>query len=588
MNSLFQSGDYSQLISDNEQKTVRVKKKKRLVFFARLLTFLSGIAVFYFVGFEPVSMASAFVLLVVFLRLVSIDAGLKNDLAYLQNRSDFFNLQTADVETVIRAGNKDREIPPKGDHHFSADLGITGNNSIYNFLNRCGLETGQKMLEMLLTSLETNPDRILDRQVQVEYLRNKPEFQAHFYALAKQVNLTEEGERKFMEFARSNFKVPRYLFPLFIGFSLLTAVVITAVILGFVSAMFIFYQFILGWVISGVLKRKTAPVLDHIEFFADSLSPLQNLFTAAEKLNLPAGFADSGVLTEKNAFKSFLSLGSMVAQRANLFVNTVLTGFFIWDLYLAYTASRAGKSSAALLAKQLRTLASLDALNSLAAFAGRYGKLPFPQFAENDFEIEQMIHPFILDENPVANSFSLKGEEQLSIITGANMAGKSTFLRAVGVNIILASAGAPVLASKMIYKPRLLFTSMRSGDDLFSGKSLFFSELKRLQTLMRRAEDGEEYFILLDEILKGTNSVDKAQGSKAFIQKLLKFKIYGIIATHDLSLCKLSEAFPAKVKNNSFEVEINGTDLDFDYRLKTGVCQNMNASVLLKRMGLTD
>ncbi len=585
---LFQSREYTAEIQDTGEKNRRVKKKKRIVFFARLFTFLAGVAVFYFFGFQTLSFSAALLLLITFLRLVAIDAHLKAELMYLQNKMHFFELQTADVETVIRDGNTDQEKPLNSDHHFSADLGITGNNSIYNFLNRCGLETGQKTLIRLLTSLETQPEKIRERQVQVDFLRDRAAFQAHYYALAKQVNLTQEGEKKFTKFAQSDFRVPGYFLPVFMLFSLLSLSVIVLVAFDMISVQFVIYQFIAGWLIAAVLKRKTSPVLDDVEAFADSLSPLQKLFGAAAELKLPAGFANAEALTNTNAFKSFLSLGAMVAQRANLFVNAVLTGFFIWDLYLAHKASIAGKNNAALLAQQLKALAKLDALNSLSAFAGRYSQLPFPQFTNHDFEIENMIHPFILDENPVANSFSIKGKEQISIITGANMAGKSTFLRAVGVNIILASAGAPVLAAKMHYKPRLLFTSMRSGDDLFSGKSLFFAELKRLQTLMQQAEQGDEYFILLDEILKGTNSVDKARGSKAFIQKLLKFKVYGIIATHDLSLCKLQEEFPQQVKNNSFEVEINDTDLNFDYRLKQGICQNMNASVLLKRMGLTD
>lgn len=558
------------------------------MFFARLATFLAVVAIFYFNGFDALSFAAAFVLLVVFLRLVAWDAKLKTRLGYLQYLLNFYELQSANVETVIRSGNTVKEEAVQGDHDFSADLGITGNNSIFNFLNRCGLESGKRTLRHLLTSLETGTEVIRERQVQVEFLRKRAEFQAGFYALAKQVDLTPEGEQKFTGFAQKDFQVPGWFLPVFIVFSLLSVSLFVLVALGFVAAQFLFYQFVFGWLLAGVLKNKTSPILDDVEAFADSLSPLHKLLQKAKELKLPGGFVNADVLADSNAFKSFLSLGNLVAQRANLFVNALLTGFFVWDLFLAHKAAGVGKKDASMLAEQLRALAKLDALNSLAAFAGRYEHLPFPEFAPSGFAVEDMIHPFVLDEDPVANSFSLQNEEQISIITGANMAGKSTFLRSVGVNLILASAGAPVLAGKMVYKPMHLFTSMRSGDDLFNSKSLFFAELERLQTLMQKAEAGEEYFILLDEILKGTNSVDKAQGSKAFIQKLLRFKVCGIIATHDLSLCNLASEFPDKVKNNSFEVEIDGTDLRFDYKLKTGVCQNMNASVLLKRMGLTD
>jgi DNA mismatch repair ATPase MutS len=162
------------------------------------------------------------------------------------------------------------------------------------------------------------------------------------------------------------------------------------------------------------------------------------------------------------------------------------------------------------------------------------------------------------------------------------MAGKSTFLRTIGVNIVLANNGLPICAQHFIYKPIKLISSMRTTDSLMKDESYFFSELKRLKFIVEEIKT-DEYFIILDEILKGTNSVDKEKGSKKFVQKLLESDSTGIIATHDLSLCQLEEE-NKEIFNYYFDAEIKNDELHFDYRLKEGVCQNMNASFLLKKM----
>ena len=166
------------------------------------------------------------------------------------------------------------------------------------------------------------------------------------------------------------------------------------------------------------------------------------------------------------------------------------------------------------------------------------------------------------------------------------MAGKSTFLRTVGLYIVKANLGLPVCASFAAYKPIKLITSMRTTDSLTDDSSYFFSELKRLQFIVNQLEN-EPYFVILDEILKGTNSTDKAIGSKKFVERLVQSKATGIIATHDLSLCEI-ETTQTAVINYYFDAEIKNNELYFDYKLKQGVCKNMNASFLLIKMGIVD
>ena len=167
------------------------------------------------------------------------------------------------------------------------------------------------------------------------------------------------------------------------------------------------------------------------------------------------------------------------------------------------------------------------------------------------------------------------------------MAGKSTFLRTIGVNLTLGMIGLPVCATKFTLSPTLLFTSLRTNDSLQENESFFHAELKRLQILMRAYEQGQRVFFLLDEILKGTNSLDQHEGAEALIKKIIRLNGSGIIATHDVALSKLATEFPKNIRNLCFEISIVNDTLLFDYKLKDGVCATMNASFLMRKMGIT-
>ena len=166
------------------------------------------------------------------------------------------------------------------------------------------------------------------------------------------------------------------------------------------------------------------------------------------------------------------------------------------------------------------------------------------------------------------------------------MAGKSTFLRTVGVNFLLTCVGLPVYAESLSVYPAQLVTSLRTADSLVANESYFYAELKRLKMIIDRLNAGEQLLILLDEILKGTNSVDKQKGSLALVKQLIRKNTCGIIATHDLLLGSLSDVFPGRVQNKRFEADIIGDELTFTYQLRDGIAQNMNATFLMQKMGI--
>ncbi len=228
-------------------------------------------------------------------------------------------------------------------------------------------------------------------------------------------------------------------------------------------------------------------------------------------------------------------------------------------------------------------MGEFEALNSLANFSYNNSKFTFPNL-NNNFEISfsELGHPLIAEEKRICNDVEFI-DNRFIILTGSNMSGKSTFLRTLGINMILAGTGSPVCSSNASIHPLDVIVSMRQSDSLADSESYFFAEVKRLKHIMN-ALDKKVCFVLLDEILRGTNSDDKRHGTIEVIKKILNKNAIGAIATHDMEICKTTEEFPNILTNKCFEVEIINNDLSFDYKLRDGICKNKSATFLMKKM----
>jgi DNA mismatch repair ATPase MutS len=224
----------------------------------------------------------------------------------------------------------------------------------------------------------------------------------------------------------------------------------------------------------------------------------------------------------------------------------------------------------------------------LGIFAYNNPDYAYPEVSDTFmFEAKELGHPMINRSACVRNDVEMNGQPFFLVVTGANMAGKSTYLRTAGINLVLACAGAPVCAVSLRFYPYRLVTNLRTSDSLTENESYFFAELKRLKMIIDRLQSGDRLFIILDEILKGTNSEDKQKGSIALMRQLVSLEGNGIIATHDLVLGILEKEFPGAIKNYRFEAGIDGEQLSFTYKIQEGVARNMNASFLMKQMGIT-
>jgi len=195
-------------------------------------------------------------------------------------------------------------------------------------------------------------------------------------------------------------------------------------------------------------------------------------------------------------------------------------------------------------------------------------------------------HPLIASDTRVNNDYAIQGNARVDLITGSNMGGKSTFLRSIGVNIVLELMGGPVCAKSFSVYPAKLMSSMRIADNLAESTSTFYAELKKLQLIIEAVKRKETVFILLDEILRGTNSLDKHKGSEALIRQLIQQNTVAILATHDIELTQLQEQYPDSISNYHFDVQVANEELYFDYKLKTGVCKSLNATLLMKKIGI--
>jgi ABC-type Na+ transport system ATPase subunit NatA len=352
------------------------------------------------------------------------------------------------------------------------------------------------------------------------------------------------------------------------------------------------YWLLLGLVITGAyLKQINAlasnadKVRDTFRQYSKLLDLIENETFLCELLRHKQKQIQAGSKKASDIFKALSKYLDALDNRNNLIGAIFGNGLFLTDLKNSYLIERWISQYGDKVSDWFEVVSFFDAYNTLGNYAFNHQDFVYPNILNQGAVIkaEELGHPLLNKEKRVNCNLTVENE-QFFIVTGANMAGKSTFLRTVSLHIVMANVGLPVCASSSDYTPVKLITSMRTSDSLTENSSYFFSELTRLKYIVDAIQN-QPYFIVLDEILKGTNSTDKAIGSRKFVEKLVASNATGIIATHDLSLCEIEKELD-DVKNYYFDAEIINDELYFDYTLKQGICQNMNASFLLKKMNI--
>jgi len=575
-----------------------VNKKIRIISLIRIIVFLTTVIGIYFaVAYEQKILVFFFSLgFILFIYLVRVHAGLENKKEWNQAlvNINYKELKLLDGKTE---GMDTGEEFLLSSHSYNEDLDIFGSRSLFQLINRTATVTGRTALATRLNKLITDIGILEARQNAISELRNKPDWRQEFQATGKIFNEKKDdiaGLLAWINISDIKFNTLFYRVMLIInpllGFGILA-------LIGF--DVFTISAFLFFLLMPLVLVGTKLAVLNNIHSQVSKKSGLllkyAKLFTLitnesfdSELLNEIKGKISGGDSAHK-AVASLAKITKSMDYRLNMLVGIFLNVFFLWDIKQAIKVEKWKQHYGSQLEDWFNELYAMDELQSFAGFAFTYPYSTFPKFSTKDFEItaKNVTHPFISKDKSVGNEIIVKGWKQFQIITGANMAGKSTYLRTVGVNMVLSMTGSPVLADSFIIVPVNVFTGIKTSDSLQDGESYFFAELKRLKDLIDKLENGKKLFVILDEVLRGTNSADKQKGSMALITQLINLSSSGMIATHDLALGKLADEFPQKVINKRFEVEIANNELVFDYKLKEGISQNLNATFLMKKMGIT-
>jgi DNA mismatch repair ATPase MutS len=365
--------------------------------------------------------------------------------------------------------------------------------------------------------------------------------------------------------------------------------------LGFIPGTLFSTLFLLYLISSLLLSKNAIKPYIHLGGIVKETATLQSLIDWLEKLETKSSFLldlQKGLKGEAATAGGELKELKTILDRFDLRVSIIgflfFNPFLLWDVRQMMALNSWRKRNSKSVKKWFEGAAEMEVLQSLSTLHFNHPNWAFPKFSEQHFTFEgkQIGHPLLPEQQRVNNNFSVNGLAKIGLITGSNMAGKSTFLRSLGVNVVLAQTGAPVCASTFTLSPVQLVSSMRIADNLAENTSTFYAELKKLRTIIEMVKAHLPVFILLDEILRGTNSFDRHKGSAALIKQLIREDAVAVIATHDVELAQIQSSYPASIENYHFDVEVEGEELYFDYKLKNGVCKSLNASILMKKIGI--
>jgi len=484
-------------------------------------------------------------------------------------------------------------------HFYSSDLDIFGPGSLFHFINRSATSPGNHKLANWLNAPVDKP-AVLTRQQAVKEITAKPKWKLNFqtrllFALKQPSNQI----KNLVAYLKTSVEIKNEKFLWAYSYA-------TPVILLLLLVLSIFYpaaRYAFGVVIGANYRltssrSKMVKLADLIAGkIGESLSLYTLVFACIEDKGWESTYCrELAILVKKDnknavsvKIKELSQLINKLNNRLNMVVGFILNVLFIWDIRQIIAIEKWKRANNESLETAFDVIAGFEALISLSSLAINYPEWAFPQIADgNGYTVtaKNLAHPLISPKTRVKNDYELNNAFKIDIITGSNMAGKSTFLRTIGINTVLALAGAPVCAESMEVSVITIISYMRIKDSLNESTSTFKAELDRLQMLLGAVETEPRVFFLIDEMLRGTNSVDKYLGSKAVIEQLIKKNAVGLVATHDLQIAQLELKYPAYVRNFYFDIQVIDGEMIFDYKIKDGECKTFNASLLLKQIGI--
>jgi hypothetical protein len=587
---------YRHNIQVQESSILKLKRHKTILSMARLIIAGTGMGVCWY--FWP-SFYIVFTALVAFSAIFIFLVFQDSDKTAAIRKLEFLRLVNKhETDAMLHEldGYDDGNSFSDPAHAYSQDLDLFGTGSLFQWMNRCHAEQSKKLLA---DYLKTAPDfsTIENKQTAALELSEKQIFCQNLQvaAMAKPLTLqTEENLRKSMDappegFQNRFWKWFQNIYPL------IPSSIVVFYILGEISDR-AFLSCTTGfYFISVLISRKIGNALEVLLNIEPEIEGLQKQVALIEKESFKSKFLASlqnklnpaGYKSASASLDEFVSILKKNDWRSNLLVNLILQIFLVWDLRLLLSLNEWKAKNKNQVGIWFHVIAEMEVVNSMASLVYNERDWSFPS-VDNDyfhFSAEEIGHPLITEINRVTCNFSMEGRGKVALITGSNMAGKSTFLRSLGVNTVLALMGSPVCARKMSCCAVKLISSMRVTDNLAENTSTFYAELKKLQKIIESVNKQEKVFILLDEVLRGTNSMDRHKGSKALVRQLLQSGSVAVMATHDTELAHTESADPS-VSNYHFEGKVVEGELFFDYKIKPGISESLNATTLMKKIGI--
>lgn len=588
---------YTERLSLTAGQLQQVKKQIFRISMLRLALFIAGIAGLYFFFNQTTLLITCICL--TFLPLFI--------LVKIHNRffirKEWLETQARIIQEELQALSGDYSSFEDGkeyvnpEHPYSFDLDIFGRRSLFQSINRTCTFFGKVRLAEWLQNHLHKKTSIEKRQEMIREISEHTLFREQF----RVAGLVHHGQSSDAEKIQAWSQSPaQYLHAGWVkafiwGVPVINSLLLITSLAGWTSFSWLGLSFGIFLVLSfGIIKRATY-IQETYGKQLKSLNGYARLIALAKAENWKsAGMQELMERFNLNGQSPIQALQQLSKEldrldlRNNQFLYVLLEGSIFFQLQEIVRIERWKVRYGQHISEWLETVGELDALCSLGTFAYNHPQYTYPELTEKPFCFlaTQMGHPLMPASQCVKNDATIPSRPFFLIITGANMAGKSTYLRTIGVNYLLAYIGAPVCCERLKLYPNQLITSLRTSDSLSDNESYFFAELKRLKRIIDLLNQGQQLFIILDEILKGTNSMDKQKGSFDLIRQFMQLKANGIIATHDLLLGSLIKQFPEEIRNYCFEADIKENELTFSYKLREGVAQNMNACFLMKKMGI--
>lgn len=494
--------------------------------------------------------------------------------------------------------------------YVEKDLDVFGQNSLYQYICVANTIEGKKKLASYLTEQNPNLEVIKEREEAVKELIEKRDFGLELETLSTQdeMNQNDKDDEWYYSFLDYlNLKKP--LLNKFVDFSSVL-IPISSFILLFLGIQKVIdvkislLLFVLQVAIAYDTSYQNRNVVGKILRFCSSIDNKVKIIRCMEQAQFESNYlkvlqkrlSSNGKTTK--GIEKLNSLNEAFAVQRNPYIHTVLQIAIMYDIHCIRFLENWKRQYAANFQELFQVIGEMEALLSLASI-GLDREVTFPDFAYPDFPYPEfsshsdvmlqgtdIYHPLIAPNEVVSNSIAVNGGVEL--ITGSNMSGKTTFMRTIGINVILAYAGAPVCAKHMKLTVMKLFTSMRVLDDVSKGVSSFYAEVLRMKHIVEYSKSEKPMLVLVDEIFKGTNSADRIEGAQEIIKRLNKKNIIVFVSTHDLELCNLVDNHEIMGNNHHFLEYYKGDNICFDYKLKDGKCNSKNAKYILRMAGLME